>query len=90
MTLQTTGLKDGIWFRDQYIDQFPYRSKLAGLLGTDSMITEIVQTHQLPRVAKTIACDRIFALHQALGINQHVSYKDPDHDIIFAIRNKMR
>jgi hypothetical protein len=38
-------------------EQSPYRSELAGLLGVVSMITEIIQLHQIPRALIAIACD---------------------------------
>jgi hypothetical protein len=71
-------------------DQSPYRSELAGLLGTATMITEICKFHNVSEAKITVACDNVSALHQALDTSHIITSKNPDHDLLFAIREKMR
>ncbi len=71
-------------------DQSPYRSELAGLLGTVMMITEICKFHHLTEGQITVACDNISALNLAFNTTQTITTKHPDHDLLFAIQHKMR
>jgi hypothetical protein len=69
-------------------DQSPYRSELAGLLGTVTMITEIYKFHHLTEGQITVACDNISVLNLAFDTTQIITSKHPDHDLLFAIRHK--
>jgi hypothetical protein len=71
-------------------DQSPYRSELAGLLGTVTMITEIYKFHHLTEGQITVACDNISALNLAFDTTQIITSKHPDHDLLFAIRHKLQ
>jgi hypothetical protein len=54
------------------------------------MITEICKFHNVSKAKITVACDNISALHQALDTSNIITSKNPDHDLLFAIREKMR
>lgn len=70
---------------------FPLLSSfLLLLLGTATMITEICKFHHVSEAKITVACDNISALHQALDTSQVITSKNLDHDLLFAIWDKMR
>jgi hypothetical protein len=71
-------------------DQSAYRNELLGILGITSMLTKIYQFQKLEHASITIACDNLSALNNALDTPIAISIRDPDHDLLFAIRQTMQ
>ncbi len=83
-------IKGWNWVPEDIMDQSPYRSEVAGILGVVSMVQEIFKLNHIANAKITIACDNISALHQALNKEQPITSKHLDHDLLLAIRKKMK
>ena len=53
-------------------------------------MTEICKFQQIIEAKVTVVCDNISALNQALDTTMLTTSKHPDHDLLFAMRNKMQ
>jgi hypothetical protein len=72
-------------------DQSPYRSELSGLYGIVVMV-EVVCTHfEITSGAIEVGCDGLSALRKAFGqgSNFDPDIKDPDYDLLSAIRKAL-